>query len=122
MPLDRSTCFRTRGHDLSGRLEALGATRSKPPAATSCDSRLNEPIYAIRTYANPPLTTVRLSREELARNAFNAIQQLIDSEAAVASPVVRVGTSLIVRESTDFHTEAANGLQIKRRGAGAAAV
>jgi len=54
-------------------------------------------------FANPPLTTVRMSREELARGAFNAIQQLIDSDGAINPPLVRVGTSLIVRESTDFH-------------------
>ena len=34
-------------------------------------------------FANPPLTTVRMSREELARSAFNAIQQLIDSDGAI---------------------------------------
>ena len=66
-------------------------------------------------FANPPLTTVRLSREELARNAFNALQKMINSDSLTATPPVRVGTSLIVRESTDFHSEAAQGLQIKRR-------
>lgn len=67
-------------------------------------------------FANPPLTTVRMSREELARCAFNAIQQLMNSDAPITPLPVRVGTSLIVRESTDFHTEATHGLQIKRRG------
>ena len=71
-------------------------------------------------FANPPLTTVRMSREELARCAFSAIQQLINSDATITHPPVRVGTSLIVRESTDFHTEATHGLQIDRRGLGTA--
>lgn len=71
-------------------------------------------------FANPPLTTIRMSREELARSAFNAIQQFINSDGNIAPPPVRVGTSLIVRESTDFHTEAAQGLHIKPRVIGAA--
>ena len=69
-------------------------------------------------FANPPLTTVSLSREELARNAFNAIQPMINSDSDTIPPPSRVGTSLIVSESTDFHTEAAHGLHIKRRGVG----
>jgi LacI family transcriptional regulator len=70
-------------------------------------------------FANPPLTTIRMSREELARSAFDAIQQFINLDGNITPPPVRVGTSLIVRESTDFHTEAAKGLQIKRRVIGA---
>ena len=66
-------------------------------------------------FANPPLTTVRMSREELARCAFSALQRLIDSDADANHPPSRLGTSLIVRESTDFHTEATRGLRIKRR-------
>lgn len=64
-------------------------------------------------FANPPLTTIRMSREELARSAFDAIQRLINSDAIQALPPLRVGTSLIVRESTDFHTDATHGLHIK---------
>ncbi len=70
-------------------------------------------------FANPPLTTIRMSREELARSAFSAIQRFINSDATIP-PSVRVGTSLIVRESTDFHAEAAHGLHIKRREIGTA--
>ena len=71
-------------------------------------------------FANPPLTTIRMSREDLARSAFSAIQQLITSESTIAPPELRVGTSLIVRESTDFHTKAVHGLHIKRRRIGTA--
>lgn len=66
-------------------------------------------------FANPPLTTIRMSREELARRAFNAIQQLISSDGTTTLPPLRVGTSLIVRESTDFHTNATQGLHITHR-------
>lgn len=66
-------------------------------------------------FANPPLTTVRMSREDIARSAFSAIQQLINVDGPIAPPPTRVGTSLIVRESTDFHTEATHGLRMKRR-------
>jgi len=65
-------------------------------------------------FANPPLTTVRMSREDLARSAFNALQQLIDSPTVTSHPPIYVGTTLIVRESTDFHTAATRGLRIKR--------
>lgn len=66
-------------------------------------------------FANPPLTTVRMSREELSRSAFSAIQQLINSDPAVTHAPIRIGTSLVVRESTDFNMEAAQDLNIKRR-------
>src|SRR5215469_2219490 len=69
-------------------------------------------------FANPPLTTIRMSREGLARSAFAALQQLMNSDATITHSPVRVGTSLIVRESTDFHTEATHGLHIDRRGLG----
>jgi len=65
-------------------------------------------------FANPPLTTIRMSRGDLARSAFNALQLLMNSADIAPHPPMRVGTSLIVRESTDFHTEATHGLRIKR--------
>jgi len=72
-------------------------------------------------FANPPLTTIRMSREDLARSAFDAIQQLINSESTKTPPAtLRVGTSLVVRESTDFPMEAAHGLHINRPGIGTA--
>jgi DNA-binding LacI/PurR family transcriptional regulator len=66
-------------------------------------------------FATPPLTTVRMSREDLARSAFNALQLLRSSEMKTPHKPIRVGTSLVVRESTDFHTEATRGLRMKRR-------
>lgn len=65
-------------------------------------------------FANPPLTTVRMSREDLARSAFNALQLITGSEMKTPPQPIRVGTSLIVRESTDFHAAATLGLRIKR--------
>jgi LacI family transcriptional regulator len=49
----------------------------------------------------PPLTTIRLSRVDLARAAFDALRQ--QAEAAPGVKVQReflVSTSLVVREST----------------------
>jgi LacI family transcriptional regulator len=65
-------------------------------------------------FANPPLTTIRMSREDLARSAFSALQMLRQSEMTTPHKPIRVGTSLIVRESTDFHAAATRGLRIKR--------
>jgi DNA-binding LacI/PurR family transcriptional regulator len=65
-------------------------------------------------FATPPLTTVRMSREDLARSAFNALQLLRTSEMKTPHQPIRVGTSLVVRESTDFHAHATRGLKIKR--------
>lgn len=66
-------------------------------------------------FATPPLTTVRMSREDLARSAFNALQLFRSAEMKTPHSAVRVGTSLVVRKSTDFHSEATNGLRMKRR-------
>ena len=66
-------------------------------------------------FATPPLTTVRMSREDLARSAFNALQLFRSAEIKTPHSPIRVGTSLVVRESTDFHSEATNGLRIKQR-------
>jgi len=66
-------------------------------------------------FATPPLTTVRMSREDLARSAFNALELLRTSEMKTPHKPIRVGTSLVVRKSTDFHTEATRGLRMQRR-------
>jgi DNA-binding LacI/PurR family transcriptional regulator len=63
-------------------------------------------------FANPPLTTVRMSREDLARNAFDGLRLLKDPEAKAPHRPIRVGTSLIVRESTDFDARAIRGLKM----------
>jgi DNA-binding LacI/PurR family transcriptional regulator len=63
-------------------------------------------------FANPPLTTVRMSREELARGAFDGLQLLRNPEAKAPHGSIQVATSLIVRESTDFDVKAIRGLKM----------
>jgi LacI family transcriptional regulator len=51
-------------------------------------------------FVAPALTTVRLSRTDLARSAFDAIQILRGEGVLTEHNTPRVSTSLIVREST----------------------
>jgi LacI family transcriptional regulator len=52
-------------------------------------------------YTLPPLTTIRLSRAELARAAFNALRaQLEDAGSPKLQREFLVSTSLVVRGST----------------------
>ena len=57
---------------------------------------------AFAEYTLPPLTTIRLSRAELARAAFEALR--VQAEDAPAEPSIQreflVSTSLVVRSST----------------------
>ena len=56
---------------------------------------------AFTEYTLPPLTTIRLSRAELARAAFNALHaQLEDAGSARLHREFLVSTSLVVRDST----------------------
>jgi len=52
----------------------------------------------------PPLTTIRLGRQELAKAAFDALRLQADNAAATATPAIQreflVSTSLVVRGST----------------------
>jgi len=57
-------------------------------------------------FVNPPLTSVRMSRQDLARAAFKGLERLWAERAGVALEPIRVGTSLVVRQSTDSPKEA----------------
>jgi DNA-binding LacI/PurR family transcriptional regulator len=50
-------------------------------------------------FTEPPLTTIRLSREELARKAFGALLREIQSEPSATGEDLRVSTRLIIRNS-----------------------
>ncbi len=50
-------------------------------------------------YTQPPLTTVRLSRDELGRKAFHALSQAAEG-TATAGQDIKIATSLVIREST----------------------
>lgn len=66
-------------------------------------------------FANPPLSTVRMSREDLARAAFTGLQQLREEEIPGSRDPIRVETSLIVRQSTNTPKAAIDGLGAKLR-------
>jgi LacI family transcriptional regulator len=66
-------------------------------------------------FANPPLTTVRMAREDLARCAFEALDQLRQGKISSASKPMRVETRLVLRQSTDSPREAIEALRGNRR-------
>lgn len=66
-------------------------------------------------FANPPLSTVRMSRKDLAHAAFKGLQQMREEENRGPFNPIRVETSLIVRQSTDAPREALNALKGKER-------
>jgi LacI family transcriptional regulator len=57
---------------------------------------------AFAEYTLPPLTTIRMSRVDLARAAFEALRQRAEAEPGVAlQREFLVSTSLVLRGSTD---------------------
>jgi LacI family transcriptional regulator len=62
-------------------------------------------------FINPPLTTVRMSRQDLAQAAFNGLEKLWSEESSGSLTSIRIGTRLVVRQSTDSPKGAANGLR-----------
>lgn len=64
-------------------------------------------------FVNPPLTTVRMSRQDLARAAFRGLEQLW-AGSADDSPI-RVETTLVVRQSADSPSEALAALKQRSR-------
>lgn len=66
-------------------------------------------------FMNPPLTTVRMSRQELAGAAYRGLEKLWTGKAEDSQSSIRVGTSLVVRQSADSPGEALAALQQKSR-------
>jgi DNA-binding LacI/PurR family transcriptional regulator len=86
----------------SNDLTAIGALR----AIASAGLRVPQDISVVgfddielSQFTQPPLTTVRLSREEVGRKAFEALYQSANQEST-SGREIRVNTSLVVREST----------------------
>jgi LacI family transcriptional regulator len=86
----------------SNDLTAMGALR----AITYAGLRVPDDISVIgfddivlSQFTQPPLTTVRLSREEVGRKAFNALYSAVCGERQV-NREVKVSTSVVLREST----------------------
>jgi LacI family transcriptional regulator len=53
-------------------------------------------------FTSPPLTTVTLSRRDLARTAFEALRWQFDQSVRRSDREDRITTSLVIRESTTF--------------------
>src|ERR1700722_10246638 len=66
-------------------------------------------------FANPPLSTVRMSRQDLARAAFKALQQLREQDPSAPHDPIRIETNLIVRQSTDAPKHAIDSLRGRPR-------
>lgn len=66
-------------------------------------------------FMNPPLTTVRMSRQELAKAAFEALETLWAGESVSPRNPIRVDTRLVVRQSTDSPRQAAQLFSRKGR-------
>lgn len=64
-------------------------------------------------FANPPLSSVRMSRDDLARTAFKGLMTLIENEDVTPHASLRVRTDLVVRKSTD--SPKAEGSILKRK-------
>jgi DNA-binding LacI/PurR family transcriptional regulator len=87
----------------SNDMTAIGVLRSAHAAGV----RVPEDISIIgfddirfAQFTTPPLTTVQMSRVELARSAFQALHRQEKDQAAAAAREYPVSTRLIVREST----------------------
>jgi len=61
-------------------------------------------------FVNPPLSSVRMSRQDLAQAAFKGLERLWSANSAISSETIRVGTNLVVRQSTDSPQEALKAL------------
>ncbi|MBB6146677.1 LacI family transcriptional regulator [Silvibacterium bohemicum] len=58
-------------------------------------------------FVNPPLTTVRMSRNDLARSAFGALRAIAEQEQGGHPREWKVTTSLVVRQSTGYPRDSA---------------
>ena len=68
-------------------------------------------------FAHPPLSTVRMSRADLATAAFEGLMRLTQDSSLETGPIC-VKTQLVIRQSTGPHqnainTSASNGLQVR---------
>jgi DNA-binding LacI/PurR family transcriptional regulator len=69
-------------------------------------------------FANPPLSTIRMSRQDLARAAFDGLKRLQQAETPAALDPIRVETNLVVRQSTNAPKEAIDALSGRMRSSG----
>jgi LacI family transcriptional regulator len=86
----------------SNDLTAIGALR----AITRARLRVPQDISVVgfddiefSRFTQPPLTTIRLSRDELGHKAFDALYETVADQAR-SGHEIKVSTSLVLREST----------------------
>ena len=86
----------------SNDLTAIGTMRAVRRAGLSVPGDVSvvgfDDIH-LAEFTEPPLTTVRLSRKELAEHAFHALLRDVD-EQPTGRPDCKVETHLVIREST----------------------
>ncbi|HLJ86172.1 MAG TPA: LacI family DNA-binding transcriptional regulator [Candidatus Angelobacter sp.] len=94
---DRPTAVLT-----SNDLTAIGALRAITTAGLSAPhdiSLIGFDDIELSQYTQPPLTTVRLSREELGRKAFDALFRSVEG-LTKSGQEIGVSTTLVLRQST----------------------
>lgn len=86
----------------SNDLTAIGALR----AITRVGLRVPDDISVVgfddielSRFTQPPLTTIRLSRDELGRKAFDALYETVEGQQSTGQEI-KVSTTLVLREST----------------------
>lgn len=83
-------------------LTAIGALRATSAAGLQVPrdiSLVGFDDIELSRYTHPPLTTIRLSREELGREAFDALYRCAEGMTTTGHEI-QIGTTLVLREST----------------------
>lgn len=90
-------------NDLSavGVLRGLSERRMRVPEEISV---IGFDDIHMAEFAHPPLSTVRMSREDLAAAAFEGLMRLTQHPSSPAPEPIRVKTQLVIRQSTGPRT------------------
>jgi LacI family transcriptional regulator len=67
-------------------------------------------------FANPPLSTIRMSREDIARAAFQALEKLCERPASHPADPILISTRLVLRQSTATPPDAPGLVFSKKNG------
>lgn len=95
----------------SNDLMAVGALRVLAEREMNVPSEMSvigfDDIH-LAEFAHPPLSTVRMSRSDLAAAAFEGLMRLTQESEPLQHGPIRVKTQLVVRQSTGPHKNAMN--------------
>jgi DNA-binding LacI/PurR family transcriptional regulator len=98
----------------SNDLMAIGVLRVLAERGISVPSEMSvvgfDDIH-LAEFANPPLSSIRMSREDLARAAFKGLMTLREHEIPGQIAPIRVLTNLVVRQSTASPKKAVDALR-----------